>query len=84
MAIETGFYLVSTDIARRAGLLGKRYVSKDGFFILDNKDLSRIKLNADEYVNGLKGVNKIDEATAKNEIALGGYNMSFEKTSLEG
>lgn len=83
MALDTAFYLVTTDICRRAGLVGQRYIAPDGRFILDNKDLSRVRFTSDEYINGLDGVEKIDAATAKELIAKGGYNMTPRQESVQ-
>lgn len=77
MALDTAFYLVTRDIAIRSGLVDVRYRTLDGRFILDNKDLSRVRLTTDEYVNGLKGVEKISEAEAQTLIAQGGYKKGL-------
>ncbi len=76
MALNTAFFLVTRDIVKRAGLLGKRYIAPDGRFILDSKDLSRVRFTAEEYIYGLHGVEMIDSSTAKTLIAQGGYNMT--------
>lgn len=80
MALDTAFYLVSADIAKRSGLYGKRYIAPDGRFILDNKDLSRVRFTTDEYINGLSGVERIpSQSIAQSLIAAGGYNMTPPK-----
>ena len=73
--IDTAFYLVTRDILERAGLVGQRYRSADGRYVLDNKDLSRVRFTTDEYINGLAGVEKITAEQAKQIIADGGYSM---------
>lgn len=73
--IDIAFYLVTKDIAQRAGVVGERYITPDGRYILDNKDLARIRFTTDEYINGLNGVEKITQTQAKTLIAQGGYNM---------
>ena len=77
MALDTAFYLVTRDIAIRSGLVDVRYRTLDGRFILDNKDLSRVRFTTDEYVSGLKGVEKISEAEAQTLIARGGYKKGL-------
>jgi hypothetical protein len=77
MALDTAFYLVTRDIAIRSGLVDVRYRTLDGRFILDNKDLSRVRFTTDEYVNGLAGVEKITEAEAQTLIAQGGYKKGL-------
>ena len=77
MALDTAFYLVTKDIAIRSGLVDVRYRTLDGRFILDNKDLSRVRFTTDEYINGLDGVEKISESEAKTLIAKGGYKKGL-------
>lgn len=74
--IESAFYLVTKSIAQRAGLLGQRYATKDGRVVLDNKDLSRVRFTADEYISGLSGVTKISNEQARSLIAQNGYSMN--------
>lgn len=71
--LDTAFYLVTSEIARRGGVIESRYRVSDGRFVLDNKDLSRIRLSADEYVTGLEGVEKISAHEAKTLIAKNGF-----------
>lgn len=77
MALDTAFYLVTRDIAIRSGLVDVRYRTLEGKFILDNKDLSRVRFTTDEYVSGLAGVEKITEAEAQTLIARGGYKKGL-------
>lgn len=72
--LDTAFYLVTAEILQRANLEGQRYKTKDGRYILDNKDLSRVRFTTDEYINGLSGVEKISFETAQHLIAGGGYS----------
>ena len=79
MALEIAFYKVTEDIAIRSGLIAERYRTADNeHWILDNKDLSRVRFTADEYINGLSGVGKITENEAETLIALGGYKFGYE------
>ena len=79
MALEIAFYKVTEDIAIRRGLIAERYRTADNeHWILDNKDLSRVRFTADEYINGLSGVEKITENEAETLIALGGYKFGYE------
>lgn len=77
MALDTAFYLVTRDIAIRSGLVDVRYRTLEGKFILDNKDLSRVRFTTDEYISGLAGVEKITEAEAQTLIAQGGYKKGL-------
>lgn len=79
MALEIAFYKVTEDIAIRSGLIAERYRTADNeHWILDNKDLSRVRFTADEYINGLSGVEKITENEAETLIALGGYKFGYK------
>ena len=83
MPIDTAFYLVTKDIALRSGLVGQRYIAPDGRYILDNKDLSRIRFTTEEYITGLQGVERITSADAQRLIAEGRYNMTEQPTTVE-
>lgn len=85
MALEIAFYKVTEDIAIRSGLIAERYRTADNeHWILDNKDLSRLRFTADEYINGLSGVEKITENEAETLIALGGYKFGYEGIDDDG
>jgi hypothetical protein len=73
--LDVAYYLVTREILERAGLAGQRYRSKDGRYVLDNKDLSRVRFTSEEYISGLQGVEKITAEQAKQAIAEGGYQM---------
>lgn len=76
--VNKTFYLVDDSICERCGLKGKRYMTEDGRYVLDDKDLRRVNMTAAEYIHGLKGVSKVDEDTARLLIAQGGYRMKEE------
>ena len=85
MALEIAFYKVTEDIAIRSGLIAERYRTADNeHWVLDNKDLSRVRFTADEYINGLSGVEKITENEAETFIALGGYKFGYEGLDDDG
>ena len=85
MALEIAFYKVTEDIAIRSGLIAERYRTADNeHWVLDNKDLSRVRFTADEYINGLSGVEKITENEAETLIALGGYKFGYEGLDDDG
>lgn len=71
--LETAIYLVSREIAVRSGLKDQRYRIADGRFVLDNKDLSRVRFMPDEYMSGLQGIEKVSEQQAQTLIAQNGY-----------
>ena len=78
MALATQLYLVTKDIAIRSGLIESRYRIADGRFVLDNKDLSRVRFTPDEYISGLDGVEKVSDEEAETLIAQNGYQMGEE------
>lgn len=75
MALDTATYLVTRTIAIRSGLIESRYRIADGRFVLDNKDLQRVRLTSEEYITGLQGVEKVSEEEARTLIARNGYKM---------
>ena len=85
--LEKVLYVASRDIAERSGMIASRYRTKDGRFILNNRDLSRIRLTADEYVTGRAGVEIVSESEADRLINEGGYRLgtedSVEQTDIE-
>lgn len=75
--VESATYLVTTDIAKRSGLIDVRYRVADGRFVLDNKDLERVRFTASEYVSGLAGVEEIPFAQARQLIRENGFVMGM-------
>lgn len=73
--IDIAFYLVTREVAERCGLLNERYITDDGKFILDNKDLSRLRLTSTEFVNGVQGIEMITKEEADDKIKQGGYQL---------
>ena len=78
--VEIAFYLVSEEIARRAGVINSRYRTQDGRYVLDDKDLSYIRLTPDEYISGLKGVERVTKKEAMTEIQKENYQIGVEQT----
>jgi len=78
--LENTHYLASEDIARRSGMIESRYRTKDGRYVLNNRDLSRIRLSGDEFVTGLNGIEKITKEDADALIKDGGYTLGNVET----
>lgn len=76
--LDTSFYIVTAEVAIRSGVIAQRYRTSDGRYILDNKDLGRVRLNSDEFVSGLAGVEKVSGEKAKSLIASNGYRKGYE------
>lgn len=81
MALQTAIYLVTKEIAERSGLIDGRYRVADGRFVLNDRDLSRVRFSIDEYVNGLKGVEMITDTEAKALIKANGYALGVAENS---
>lgn len=73
--IDFALYLVTEDIAIRCGLANDRYKTQDDKFILDNKDLSRLRLTSQEFINGVEGIEIITKQEADDLIEQGGYTI---------
>ena len=75
MALHTSAdYTVSVEVARRAGLYGRRYLTPDGRVILSESELRRVRLEPDEYVTGLDA-RLITTEEKQQLIHDGGYRM---------
>lgn len=76
--LETATYLVTKEIAIRSGLVDSRYRIADGRFVLNNRDLSRVRFEPDEYINGLEGVEKVTPERAKTLIRQNNFAIGLE------
>ena len=76
--LETATYLVTKEIAIRSGLVDSRYRIADGRFVLNNRDLSRVRFEPDEYINGLEGVEKVTHERAKTLIRQNNFAIGLE------
>lgn len=76
--LETATYLVTKEIAIRSGLVDSRYRIADGRFVLNNRDLSRVRFEPDEYINGLEGVEKVTPERAKTLIHQNNFAIGLE------
>lgn len=73
--MQTATYLVTREIALRSGMIDSRYRTADGRFVLNDRDLSRVRFTPDEYVSGLSGVEKITEAEVETLIRQNNYTL---------
>lgn len=73
--MTTANYIVTKDIAQRSGMIASRYRTEDGRFILNERDLARVRLTPEEYVSGLAGVEMITTEVAKTLIRQNNYQM---------
>lgn len=73
--MDSATYLVSEEIALRSGLIESRYRLADGRFVLNDRDLARIRFTTDEYISGLPGVEKTTSEEARTLIARNNYQL---------
>lgn len=73
--MDAATYLVSEEIALRSGLIESRYRIADGRYVLNDRDLARIRFTADEYISGLPGVEKTTSQAARTLIAQNNYQL---------
>lgn len=53
METTVNLYLASKSVAERTGFINQRYVTKDGKYIVNDRDLRNVRLTPEEYVSGL-------------------------------
>lgn len=75
--VDAGFYLVTKEIALRSGMVDTRYRTQDGRFILNDRDLSRIRFSPNEYLTGLQGIERISASEANTLIAKNNNAMGI-------
>lgn len=83
MALDTSLYLASRDIALRSGMLATRYRTVDGRYILNDRDLKRVRFTTDEYITGLTGIEKISKREADELIKANGYKFGDDGLNIE-
>ena len=77
--MESATYLVTREIAERSGLIDTRYRIADGRFVLNDRDLARVRFTTDEYISGLQGVEKVSTQEAETLIAQNNYTMGLNE-----
>jgi hypothetical protein len=75
--MDSATYLVTREIAERSGLIDTRYRIADGRFVLNDRDLARVRFTPDEYISGLQGVEKVSTQEAELLIARNNYTMGL-------
>jgi hypothetical protein len=73
------YFSASADITRRAGIISSRYRTKEGRFIITDKDLVRVQLvmTPEEFMHGVDII-EITEREANRLIAENGYQLGEE------
>ena len=74
--VENVIYLATEEVVKRAGVYETAYMVADGRFIIDNKDIRRIRLTGEEYLTGIAGIERITEHEAELLISENGYRRS--------
>lgn len=62
------YFLVPAEIAERGGRTGERYHTEDGRYILNEQDMNGLRLEPEEFISGLSGVEVITESEAMSLI----------------
>ena len=71
MLRTTKYFLVTPEIAERAGVLESRYHTTEGLMVLNEQDMGRVRLQPEEYLTGVVE-RVITEEEAKKLIAEAG------------
>lgn len=74
------YFSVSRSVAERSTLLPVRYRTKDGRFILSDKDLQRVRLLPGEFTSGLDVIMLPSKDEADRLIAEGGFLLGDDET----
>ena len=83
MGIDSKNYVVTREVALRAGSIENKYRTADGRFILDTRSLQSIRLTSEEYVTGIEGIELISLQEAEEMIAAGGFLMGDDVALAE-
>lgn len=75
---EPIYFSVSADIAERCGVTETTYKTKDGRSIVTPRDMMRLILTPEEYVNGVDAV-KLTKKEADAAIKKGGNVLGTRK-----
>ena len=81
--VDAGLYLVTKEIALRSGMIDTRYRTQDGRFILNDRDLARIRFSPNEYLTGLSGIERISSSEANTLIAKNNNAMGIGEESVQ-
>lgn len=81
---ENAVYLVSEEVARRAGVQDVAYVTEDGRFVIDLADFKRVRLTPEEYITGIAGVERITAEEAKLLVIANGYRRAGDLAAGAG
>ncbi len=75
---ESIYFSVSKDIAERCGVVDTTYKTKDGRSIVTSREMQRLMLTPDEYVNGVDAI-RMTKKEAEKAIKDGGYNLGSKE-----
>lgn len=78
---EMKYLKVSSDVAKRAGVIDVRYRTDDGDFIINESDLRMIRFEPEEITRGIGG-QVISEQEAMLLIEEGGNQLGEEKSEV--
>ena len=77
--MNTSSYLsVSRSVAVRAGVVSQRYMTKDGRYVVSDRDLRGLRLEPQEYVTGIDAF-LLTQPEAQAAIREGGFNLGGKR-----
>lgn len=81
MKAET-YYKVTAQVAVRTGMTRTLYRTADGHYVCSARDLRGIRLEPEEYITGIEGVERITYAEAQALIEEGGRTLGLQASDL--
>jgi len=77
-------YLVTEEVARRAGVQDTAYVTADGRYVIDLADFKRLRMTAEEYITGVAGVERITAEESRVLVMENGYRRAADTAAEDG
>ena len=83
--IKEKYYTASAELTRRAGTIDSRYRTKDGRYVITDRDLGKISLvmTPQEFIGGIDII-EVSEKEAKRLVSEGGYHLGELYEENEG
>lgn len=76
------YYKVTAEVAVRTGMTRTLYRTADGHYVCSARDLRGIRLEPEEYITGIEGVESITYAEAQALIEEGGRSLGVQSSDL--
>jgi len=82
MKAET-YYKVTAQVAVRTGMTRTLYRTADGHYVCSARDLRGIRLEPEEYITGIEGLERITYEEAQALIEEGGRTLGVQASDLQ-